>query len=120
MKKLQLFLFLFLFALSTQAQTKIKAYLDTKQFYAPEVGHYLEVYIEFAGYTTQFVACEGGQKATVIVDLAVADTLGKVVFKDFYALARVAALVQAVIAQTGDFDPIDAGLLAHALGHGGD
>ena len=86
MKKLQLLLFLFLFAFSTKAQTKIKAYLDTKQFYAPEIGHYLEVYIEFAGYTAQFIPCEGGQKATVIVDLAIADTLGKVVFKDFYAL----------------------------------
>ena len=86
MKKLQLFLFLFLFSFGVQGQTKIKAYLDTKQFYALEVGHYLEVYIEFAGYTTQFVACDGGQKATVIVDLAIADTLGNVVFKDFYAL----------------------------------
>ena len=76
MKKLQLFLFLFLFSFGVQGQTKIKAYLDTKQFYALEVGHYLEVYIEFAGYTTQFVACDGGQKATVIVDLAIADTLG--------------------------------------------
>jgi len=86
MKKLQLFLFLFLLSFGVQGQTKIKAYLDTKQFYAPEVGHYLEVYIEFAGYTTQFVACDGGQKATVIVDLAIADTLGNVIYKDFYAL----------------------------------
>jgi GWxTD domain-containing protein len=86
MKKLQLLLFLLFMAWSAQSQTKIKAYLDTKQFYAPEVGHYLEVYIEFAGYTTQFVACDGGQKATVIVDLAIADSLGNVVFKDFYAL----------------------------------
>ena len=33
---------------------------------------------------------------------------------------RVASLVQAVVVQTGDLDPIDAGLLAHALGHRGD
>ena len=35
MKKLQLFLFLFLLSFGVQGQTKIKAYLDTKQFYAP-------------------------------------------------------------------------------------
>lgn len=86
MKKLQLFLFLFLLAANAQGQTKIKAYLDTKQFYAPQVGHYLEIYIEFAGYTTQYVPCNGGQKATVVVDIAIADSLGLIVFKDLYAL----------------------------------
>lgn len=86
MKKLHLFLFLFLLAASAQGQTKIKAYLDTKQFYAPQVGHYLEIYIEFAGYTTQYVPCNGGQKATVVVDIAIADSLGLIVFKDLYAL----------------------------------
>lgn len=86
MKKLQLFLFLFLLAANALGQTKIKAYLDTKQFYAPQVGHYLEIYIEFAGYTTQYVPCNGGQKATIVVDIAIADSLGLVVFKDLYAL----------------------------------
>lgn len=86
MKKLQLFLFLFLLAANALGQTKIKAYLDTKQFYAPQVGHYLEIYIEFAGYTTQYVPCNGGQKATVVVDIAIADSLGLMVFKDLYAL----------------------------------
>lgn len=86
MKISRLFLFVLLCTTSLTAQTKIKAYLDTKQFYAPEIGHYLEVYIEFAGYTTQFVSCEGGQKATVVVDIAIADSTGKTVFKDLYAL----------------------------------
>lgn len=86
MKKLQLFLFLFLLAANALGQTKIKAYLDTKQFYAPQVGHYLEIYIEFAGYTTQYVPCNGGQKATIVVDIAIADSLGLIVFKDLYAL----------------------------------
>ena len=47
MKKLSLLLILLFFAFtpSVKAQTKIKAYLDTKQFYAPEIGPYLEVYI---------------------------------------------------------------------------
>jgi GWxTD domain-containing protein len=88
MKKFSLLLLLFFFGFKgpLQAQNKIKAYLDTKQFFAPEIGPYLEIYIEFAGYTAQFVPCEGGTKATVIVDCAIADSTGKIVFKDFYAL----------------------------------
>ena len=88
MKKLSLLLILLFFAFtpSVKAQTKIKAYLDTKQFYAPEIGPYLEVYIEFVGYTTQFIACQGGTKATVIVDCAIADSSGQISFKDFYVL----------------------------------
>jgi GWxTD domain-containing protein len=88
MKKYSLLLLLLCLGLleNIQAQNKIKAYLDTKQFYAPEIGPYLEIYIEFAGYTAQFVPCEGGTKATVIVDCAIADSTGKIVFKDFYAL----------------------------------
>jgi GWxTD domain-containing protein len=88
MKKFSLLLLLFFFSFqgSLTAQNKIKAYLDTKQFYAPEIGPYLEIYIEFAGYTAQFVPCEGGTKATVIVDCAIADAAGNIVFKDFYAL----------------------------------
>ncbi len=88
MKKLPLLLFLILWSFQpkVQAQNKIKAYLDTKQFYAPEIGPYLEIYIEFAGYTAKFVPCEGGTKATVIVDCVIADSSGKISFKDFYAL----------------------------------
>jgi GWxTD domain-containing protein len=88
MKKFPLLLLLLFFGFQgpLQAQNKIKAYLDTKQFYAPEIGPYLEIYIEFAGYTAQFVSCEGGTKATVLVDCAIADAAGKIVFKDFYAL----------------------------------
>jgi GWxTD domain-containing protein len=88
MKTLPLLLVLLLFGLQANitAQNKIKAYLDTKQFFAPEIGPYLEIYIEFAGYTAQFVPCAGGTKATVIVDCAIADAAGQIVFKDFYAL----------------------------------
>jgi hypothetical protein len=88
MKKFSLLLLLCFFGFKgpITAQNKIKAYLDTKQFYAPEIGPYLEIYIEFAGYTAQFVPCEGGTKATVIVDCAIADSTGQIVFKDFYAL----------------------------------
>ncbi|MFN5506066.1 MAG: GWxTD domain-containing protein [Flavobacteriia bacterium] len=87
MKKL-LLLFLLLCAQHQQvaAQTKIKAYLDTKQFFAPAIGPYLEIYIEFAGYTTKFLPCEGGTKATVVVDCVIADSTGTTIFKDFYAL----------------------------------
>jgi hypothetical protein len=60
-------LFIFLLALSLfgQAQTQIKAYLDTKQFHAPGIGSYLEIYIEFAGYTVQFQPC----RRSIVIDL---------------------------------------------------
>ncbi|MEN9940661.1 MAG: hypothetical protein RL286_153, partial [Bacteroidota bacterium] len=39
-----LFIFLLAVSFSGQAQTQIKAYLDTKQFHAPGIGSYLEIY----------------------------------------------------------------------------
>ena len=81
-------LFIFLLAVSFygQAQTQIKAHLDTKQFHAPSIGSYLEIYIEFAGYTVQFQPCTGGTKATVLVDIELKDSLQQSVFKDLYTL----------------------------------
>jgi len=85
MKKVLLILF-FVLPWCSFSQTKIKAYLDTKYFYAPQMGPYLEIYIEFVGYTTQFISCDGGQKATVLVDLAIVDSNSNTLFKDYYAL----------------------------------
>ncbi|MFZ9658329.1 MAG: hypothetical protein ACO29Z_06525, partial [Crocinitomicaceae bacterium] len=81
-----LFIFLLAVSFSGQAQTQIKAYLDTKQFHAPGIGSYLEIYIEFAGYTVQFQPCTGGSKATVLVDIELKDSLQQAVFKDLYTL----------------------------------
>ncbi|MBM3917660.1 MAG: GWxTD domain-containing protein [Sphingomonadales bacterium] len=86
MKKWSFLFFVVLFSHTISAQNKLKAYLDTKQFYAPEIGPYLEIYIEFAGYTVQFQPCSGGTKATVVVDIAIIDSVGQTTYKDLYAL----------------------------------
>ncbi|MFM6964637.1 MAG: GWxTD domain-containing protein [Sphingomonadales bacterium] len=86
MNKWSFLFFVVLIANTISAQNKLKAYLDTKQFFAPEIGPYLEIYIEFAGYTVQFQPCSGGTKATVVVDIAIIDSSGQTAFKDLYAL----------------------------------
>lgn len=86
MKYVLILFFWFALCLPGIAQTQLKAYLDTKQFYAPDAGSYLEIYIEFAGYTIQFQPCQGGTKATVLVDIELKDSLQQTVFKDLYTL----------------------------------
>ena len=86
MRKLFILSFLILSFGSFSQKNKLKAYLDTKQFYAPDAGSYLEIYIEFAGYTIQFQPCQGGTKATVLVDIELKDSLQQTVFKDLYTL----------------------------------
>jgi GWxTD domain-containing protein len=86
MKYVLILFFWFALCLPGNAQTQLKAYLDTKQFYAPVAGSYLEIYIEFAGYTIQFQPCQGGTKATVLVDIELKDSLQQTVFKDLYTL----------------------------------
>ena len=86
MKYVLILFFWFALCLPGNAQTQLKAYLDTKQFYAPDAGSYLEIYIEFAGYTIQFQPFQGGTKATVLVDIELKDSLQQTVFKDLYTL----------------------------------
>ncbi|MFM8597229.1 MAG: GWxTD domain-containing protein [Flavobacteriales bacterium] len=74
------------FSFQCVSQTQLKAYLDTKQFHAPGTGSYLEIHIEFAGYTVQFQPCVGGSKATVLVDISLKDSTQQIVFKDLYTL----------------------------------
>ena len=80
MKYVLILFFWFALGLLGNAQTQLKAYLDTKQFHAPDAGSYLEIYIEFAGYTIQFQPCQGGTKATVLVDIELKDSLQQTVF----------------------------------------
>lgn len=52
---------LFLYA----QEKKIKAYLDTKEFYAPEVGNYLEIYLQFVGPSVKYMSTKDGLQARV-------------------------------------------------------
>lgn len=52
--------------LSVSAQEKkIKAYLDTKEFYAPGAGNYLELYLQFVGSSVKYVSTQNGLQARV-------------------------------------------------------
>ncbi|MBM3161323.1 MAG: GWxTD domain-containing protein [Bacteroidetes bacterium] len=66
-------------------EKKIKAYLDSKQFYAPGEGNYIEFYLQFVGATAKYVTDSSGHKAK----LALAYEIKKgetVVKQDAYVL----------------------------------
>lgn len=50
---------------------KIRAYLDDKQFYAPGVGDYVEVQIQFVGYSVKYKSVEGGLMGELAVRMAI-------------------------------------------------
>jgi hypothetical protein len=43
---------------SFSQKNKLKAYLDTKQFYASELGNYLEIYLQFVGSSVKRTATQ--------------------------------------------------------------
>jgi len=59
-----------LFFASSQ-ENKIKAYLDSKQFFAPEAGNYIEIYLQFAGSSVKFVPANDGLQARVSITFEV-------------------------------------------------
>jgi GWxTD domain-containing protein len=64
-KRILTILFLSYEFLSFAQEKTIKAYLDTKEFYAPEVGNYLEIYLQFVGPSVKFVSLKDGLQARV-------------------------------------------------------
>jgi GWxTD domain-containing protein len=51
--------------LSFAQEKKIKAYLDTKEFLAPEIGNYLEIYLQFVGPSVKYVSTKDGLQARI-------------------------------------------------------
>jgi GWxTD domain-containing protein len=70
-RNLLVFLFLSLIGLSSNAQNsrKLRAYLDSKQFYAPGEGNYLEIYFQFVGTSIEYKGESGGLIGEVAVNL---------------------------------------------------
>ena len=66
-------------------EQKLKAYLDTKQFYAPEIGNYIEIYFQFAASSGNYKGIEGGLQGDLAVKLDVTDGT-KTVASDAYRL----------------------------------
>jgi GWxTD domain-containing protein len=51
----------------TAQETKLRVYIDNKQFYSPESGNYLEVYFQFVGHTFKYYPAESGLQSEVAV-----------------------------------------------------
>lgn len=83
-------LFIFILFISslgfTQSTSKLRAYVDSKQFYAPEVGNYIEVYIQFSGTSVRYLGVEGGLQGELAMKYQILqDTL--IIKEDAYRLS---------------------------------
>ena len=65
MRYLLAFLILISSLFVSAQEKKIKAYLDTKEFYAPEIGNYLELYLQFVGPSVKYESTKDGLQARV-------------------------------------------------------
>jgi len=50
---------------------KLRAYVDSKQFYAPGVGNYIEFQLQFIGYSMNYISKEGGLSAELVVEMEI-------------------------------------------------
>jgi len=73
-----LFLQLSFCSFSQNQNLKLKAYLDTKQFFAPETGNYIEIYLQFVGSTAKFVPVTNGIQAKIAVSLEIYQDKNKI------------------------------------------
>ena len=64
---------------------QLKAYLDHKTFFAPSSGTYMEIQLQFVGYSLKYNAVPGGLQSEVAVQLSFRNA-GKVVASDAYRL----------------------------------
>ena len=62
-----LFVFLSVSSLTYGQSKKLRAYLDTKQFFDPSIGNYLEIQLQFVGYSVNYISLNDGIQATVAV-----------------------------------------------------
>ncbi|MFM7301585.1 MAG: hypothetical protein ACKO1R_10655, partial [Crocinitomicaceae bacterium] len=86
MNRTFLFFLVFLSSFTSFGQEKkIKAYLDSKQFYSPEIGNYMEFYLQFVGATAKYKTDSTGHKAKLALSYQIksSETLVK---QDAYVL----------------------------------
>jgi GWxTD domain-containing protein len=69
----------------------LKTYIDTKQFYAPGIGNYLEVYMQFVSYSVLYKNEGNGLRSKVLISVEIADTT-QTVFSDRYVLESPEAI----------------------------
>ena len=86
MKHSILFLFVLVVGLSANSQeSSLRAYLDTKQFFAPGTGNYVEIYFQFVGYSLKYKPVSNGIQGEVAVSLEIR-TNDSIVKSDAYLL----------------------------------
>lgn len=68
-----LFLISFISINSFSQEKTLKAYLDSKQFYAPGVGNYVEFNLQFVGYSLNYVSKENGLIGEVAIAMQIHD-----------------------------------------------
>lgn len=92
MKKINLiyavvFLLLLPFGAVSQSKGKrLTAYLQTKQFSAPEIGNYVELHFQYVGYTVAYKAQENDLIGEVAVIIDITEN-GEIVANDAYRLS---------------------------------
>ena len=82
MKSIGLLLF---FLLSFHTFGQLKAYLDTKQFYNPQIGNYVEIYMQFVSSSLKYEWKETGLQGKIAIRLNVSQK-DSIYFSDLYLL----------------------------------
>lgn len=85
-KYFTLFLLLSAVSFGNAQDRTLKAFLDTKQFYTPETGHYTEFQYQFLGYSLNYSGKDNGLIADVAVQLNITSETGEVIVNDLYRL----------------------------------
>lgn len=86
MKSLSTILLILLISFTSNGQERrLRAYVDNKQFYAPEVGNYVEFHLQFIGYSIKYKGKDGGLIGDLAVRMSISDQ-EKVVKEDAYRL----------------------------------
>lgn len=86
-------------------ETKLRAYLDSKQFYAPGSGDYIEIYFQYVGPSVKYKSADGGLQAEIAVSIEIKEGENRVagdlyrlqsplmkdsIIEDFYDVRRFA------------------------------
>ena len=81
-----IFLVLLICFASNGQDRKLKAYVDNKQFFAPEIGNYIEFHLQFTGYSINYKGKDGGLIGDLAVRMKILDQDSTVVQEDAYRL----------------------------------
>lgn len=66
-------------------ERELRAYLDSKQFYAPGIGNYVEFHLQFVGHSVNYIGIEGGLQGELAVQMQIIKG-GEVIQGDAYRL----------------------------------